>query len=43
VSAYAILQNEGKLSREKKEKYYEELTGEELQKIEDIVYEIFKE
>jgi len=38
-----ILQNKGKLSKKKKEKYYEELTGEELQKIEDIVYEIFKE
>jgi Fic family protein len=37
-----ILQNSGKLSKKKKEKYYEKLTQEELEKIEDAVKEYFE-
>lgn len=36
-----ILQNEGKLSKKKKEKYYEQLTMEELQEIEKVIGEVF--
>lgn len=37
-----ILQNDGKLSKKKKEKYYESLTMEEIQKIEEIINDIFE-
>ncbi len=37
-----ILQNSGKLSKKKKEKYYEKLTEQELLEIENIVEEYFK-
>jgi Fic family protein len=37
-----ILQNSGKLSKKKKEKYYQKLTQEELEKIEDAVKEYFE-
>ena len=36
-----ILQNKGKLSKKKKEKYYEQLTIEEIQKIENVVNKTF--
>jgi len=36
-----ILQNKGKLSKKKKEKYYEQLTLEETQEIESVVEEYF--
>jgi len=37
-----ILQNKGKLSKKKKEKYYEQLTLEETQEIESVVDEYFR-
>ena len=37
-----ILQNSGKLSKKKKEKYYEKLTQEELREIESVVEEYFE-
>jgi len=37
-----ILQNEGKLSKKKREKYYDKLTQKEIDEIEDIMYFSFE-
>ncbi len=37
-----ILQNSGKLSKRKKEKYFSELKDKEILKIERIIEELFK-